>query len=206
MPPIRSFFHRNVSINGHETPFGATTIGGDAHLSLVEGADFLVWDRERGHQVLGSHPKYEYMFKVSEDVHEAPIYVPEQNKLYFSQLHPGNLWQYMVDLNVDPPTLKKYYSDPPVMTPNGGRYMNGMLLWGASGANRRMGGMSQEIGLRVVNLENNQSKTLINNYFGYYFNTIDDLAVHPQTGDIWFTDPRELAARLLPAPDSTELS
>jgi sugar lactone lactonase YvrE len=38
--------------------------------------------------------------------------------------------------------------------------------------------------------ETNKSVTLVNNYFGYYFNTIDDLAVHPRTGDIWFTDPR----------------
>lgn len=180
-------------------------MGNGTHLSQVESADFLVWDRERGHQVLGPNPKYEYMFKVSDDVHEAPIYVPKQNKLYFSQLHPGDLWQYMVDLNQDPPTLNKYYSDPPVMTPNAGRYCNGKLIWGASGANRPMNGTPQEIGLRSVDPETNQSKTLMNNYFGFYFNTIDDLAVHPQTGDIWFTDPRELFNSFCYLPTSTQI-
>jgi hypothetical protein len=29
----------------------------------------------------------------------------------------------------------------------------------------------------------------LNNYFGYYFNTIDDLFVHPN-GDVFFTDPQ----------------
>lgn len=98
----------------------------------------------------------------------------------------------MIDLNGDPPILQKYYSDPPVMTPNGGSYWNGKLLWGASGSNRPTHGTPQEIGLRIVDPSTNKPRTLLNNYFGLYFNTVDDVAVHPETGDIWFTGPREL--------------
>jgi sugar lactone lactonase YvrE len=35
----------------------------------------------------------------------------------------------------------------------------------------------------------NKTVTLLNNYFGYYFNTVDDLFVH-DNGDIFFTDPQ----------------
>jgi sugar lactone lactonase YvrE len=44
--------------------------------------------------------------------------------------------------------------------------------------------------LRTLDPETNKTVTLLNNYYGYYFNTVDDLAVHGKTGDIWFTDPR----------------
>ena len=31
---------------------------------------------------------------------------------------------------------------------------------------------------------------LLNNHFGYYFNSIDDITIHPVTKDIFFTDPQ----------------
>ena len=40
----------------------------------------------------------------------------------------------------------------------------------------------------VLDPETNKTEYLLNNYFGFYFNTMDDLFVHPN-GDIWFTDP-----------------
>jgi sugar lactone lactonase YvrE len=45
------------------------------------------------------------------------------------------------------------------------------------------------VGFRTMDPATNKTTTLLNNYFGSYFNTIDDLSVHPKTGDIWFTDP-----------------
>ncbi|KAH8425700.1 SMP-30/gluconolactonase/LRE family protein [Aspergillus melleus] len=131
------------------------------------------------------------MFAVSEAVHEAPVYVASQNKLYLSQLAPpaGYLPQLVVDLNQDPPTLSEFLSDPPVYAPNGGTFHNGKIIWGASGGNRSVGGGEQRVSLRTLDPETNKTTNLVNNYYGFYFNTIDDLAVHPRTGDIWFTDP-----------------
>ena len=135
------------------------------------------FDRERGLEILGPDPTYEYVFNVNPAVHEAPVYVPSQNKLYFSQLEPGFLPQLVVDLNQNPPTLSEYLSDPPVYAPNGGTFYRGMIYWGSSGGNASIGGTEQRPGIRILDSLTNKTTTLLNNYFGYYFNTIDDLFV-----------------------------
>lgn len=175
------------------TTFGDTTVSDGARLDSIKTADFIVYDRERGLDILGPTPNYEFVFRVNEAVHEAPVYVESQNKLYLSQLAPptGYLPQLVVDLNQDPPTLSEFLSDPPVYAPNGGTFHDGKIVWGASGGNRSIGGTEQRVSLRTLDPETGKTAMLVNNYFGYYFNTIDDVAVHPKTGDIWFTDPRE---------------
>ncbi|PYH40600.1 SMP-30/gluconolactonase/LRE family protein [Aspergillus saccharolyticus JOP 1030-1] len=184
-------FFRNVSTMDAVTTFGDTTVANGTKLNDIKSADFVVYNKEKGLEALGSNPSYEYVFAVNEAVHEAPVYVPAQNKLYLSQLAPpaGYLPQLVIDLNQDPPTLSEFLSDPPVYAPNGGTFHNGKIIWGASGGNNSIGGSEQRVGLRSLDPETNKTVSLVNNYFGYYFNTIDDVAVHPKTGDIWFTDP-----------------
>jgi hypothetical protein len=187
---MRYHFFRDVT-NATTNTLGDTTINGSV-LSDIKSADFVVYDRERGLQALGPNPSYEYVFAVSNAVHEAPVYVASQNKLYLSQLAPppGFLPQLVVDLNQNPPTLSEYLSDPPVYAPNGGTVYDGQIIWGASGGNTSIGGSEQRPSLRTLDPTTNKTTTLINNYYGYYFNTIDDLCVHRGTGDIFFTDPR----------------
>lgn len=186
-------FVRNVSTIDEATTFGETIAGNGTQMHPIKSADFLVFDKERGREILGSKPSYEFMFQVPAVVHEAPVYVPSQNKLYFSQLEPGFLSQLSVNLSESRPKLSKYASNPPVYAPNGGTFHHGKILWGASGGNRSIGGGEQRPSLRTVDLKTNKATTLLNNYFGFYFNTIDDLIAHPKTGDIWFTDPRSFS-------------
>ncbi|KAL8669677.1 MAG: hypothetical protein Q9168_005734 [Polycauliona sp. 1 TL-2023] len=178
-------FFRNTSDGTTPTTFGSTSVPNDTSFAFVDKADFLVFNEERAAEILGPSPSYDFIFAVSKAIHEAPVYAPAQNKLYFSQLAPppGYLPQLVVDLNQDPPTLSEYLSDPPVYAPNGGTFHNGLIYWGASGGNRSIGGMEQRVGLRTLDPLTNKSTTILNNYFGYYFNTIDDLFVHPN-GDI----------------------
>jgi len=185
-------FFRDVSNSTPDPEFGATCVPNDTSFAQVAKADFLVFDRQRGLELLGPKPSYQYVFHVSAAVHEAPVYVPAQNKLYLSQLAPpaGYLPQLVVDLNQNPPTLSEYLSNPPVYAPNGGTIHNGLIYWGASGGNNSIGGMEQRVSVRTLDPMTNKTTTLLNNYFGYYFNTIDDLVVH-SNGDVWFTDPRE---------------
>ena len=117
--------------------------------------------------------------------------MPDLNRIYLSQLAPptGFLPQLIVDLNSDPPTLSQFLSDPPVYAPNGGTFANGLVIWGASGGNNSIGGTEQRSGIRTLDPHTNKTVTLLNNYFGYYFNTVDDLRVD-SSGAIWFTDPQ----------------
>ena len=182
-------FIRVVS-NGTSMPdFKSTFVSNDSSFARISTADFLVFDRERGLEILGSNPTYEYIFNVNSAVHEAPVYVSSQNKLYLSQLEPGFLPQLVVDLNQNPPTLSEYLSDPPVYAPNGGTFHGGMVYWGSSGGNNSIGATEQRPGIRVLDPLTNKTTTLLNNYFGYYFNTIDDLFVSLFPSVLLFSRP-----------------
>ncbi len=63
------------------------------------------------------------------------------------------------------------------------------IYWGVSGGNLSIGGHESRPGIATLDPTTNRTTTLLNNYFGYYFNTVDDLAIDAK-GDIWFTDPQ----------------
>jgi hypothetical protein len=149
-------FFRQPSTNGsYEDTYASTSVPSDPSFSLVSSADFLVFDEQRGLELLGPQPSYEFMYQLSDGkvvrfkvsrqlyrtsrfltiivaaVHEAPVYSPITNKLYFSQLRgttspPGFLPQLVVNLNVEPPELGELISDPPIYAPNGGTIHNGL--------------------------------------------------------------------------------
>lgn len=79
-------FFRPAYKGASNPTFGSTSVPNDTSFALVNKSDFLVFDRERGLELLGPNPSYEFVFEVSEAVHEAPVYVAAQNKLYFSQV------------------------------------------------------------------------------------------------------------------------
>lgn len=110
-------FFRAPSHGTTDISFSQTSVPNDTSFSLVGKADFLIFDRQRGLEMLGSNPTYDKVFTVSDAVHEAPVYVPSLNRLYLSNLAPpaGVLKpQLIIDLNNNPPTLSDFFSDPPV--------------------------------------------------------------------------------------------
>ncbi|KAF2150540.1 calcium-dependent phosphotriesterase [Myriangium duriaei CBS 260.36] len=184
-------FFRNDSTTDTDVSFAQTSVNNDTSFAALANASFVVFDQKRGLDILGPSPTYDFMFSVPTSVHEAPVYVASQNKLYFSQLAPppGFVPQLVVDLNANPPTLSEFTSDPPVYAPNGGTFYNGKIIWGASGGNTSIAGGEQRAGLRTLDPTTNKTVTLTNNYYGYYFNTVDDLIVDGR-GHVWFTDPQ----------------
>ncbi|KAL3421316.1 hypothetical protein PVAG01_07760 [Phlyctema vagabunda] len=186
-------FYRQTSDGVYEDTYDSTDVPNDASFSLVQNASFLVFNERLGLEVLGANPTYDYMFAVDDAVHEAPVYSPVTNKLYFSKLRgtntpPGFVPQLVVNLDFDPPYLGELISDPPIYAPNGGTINNGTIYWAVSGGSDSIGGVETRPGIATLDPLTNKTTILLNNYFGYYFNTVDDLFVD-EKGDIWFTDP-----------------
>lgn len=166
------------------------TINDSSFASLVPSADFIIFDQQRALEILGDSPTYDFIFNVSDYYHEAPVYVPTQNKIYKSQLKPsGFLPLYAIDLNKDPVTLETLELNPPLYAPNDAQYVNGSIYWAVAGSNNSIGNppREQHSGIYKTDPATGDTICLLNNYFGYYFNGPNDLAVH-KNGDIWFTD------------------
>ena len=64
----------------HTYDFSDTTIAIDKSIHLLNDSDFIVFDWQRGLEVLGS-PNYELMGKDTAQL-EGTNYVPQQNKIY----------------------------------------------------------------------------------------------------------------------------
>ncbi|KXT13683.1 hypothetical protein AC579_8107 [Pseudocercospora musae] len=169
------FFREGSNSNASVGPlYRGTMVPSDPSFEMVAHADFAVFDEERAWDILGDNPTYDFMFVPS-------VFVPDLNKLYLSTLGrpTGTLPQLVVDLDADPPTLSEYLSDPPVYAPNGG----------TSGRNNSIGGTEQKPSIRTLDSKTNKTVTLLNNYYGYHFNCVDDLIVNHKDGSVWFTDP-----------------
>lgn len=170
--------------------YGQTVVPDDPSWALVTNADFVLFDQERGLEILGSAPTIQRSFiKLLNVIHEAPIYVPSLNKLFTTQDGPpGNLTNLEIDLNVDPPTVKAFETDPPVYQPTGGILHDNYIYWAVQGNNVSLdGGLQQRPGIVRVDPVTHKAEWLLNNYFGFFYGGLNDLTVDP-VGDIWFTD------------------
>ena len=177
-------FHRDILYTiGSNDYYSQTHVPGDTTFASVANASFLVWDQARGSEILGANPQVEFLFTIPAVGHEAPVYEPNLNLFFFSALQANTSWQYVVDLNVNPPTLSKRTSNPPINLPTGATFHDGLIY--TSGSSTTNGIFTA--GINALNASTGQATPILNNYFGYKFTTIDDLAFAPN-GDIWFTD------------------
>ena len=162
----------------------------DPSWKLVQNADFVVFDKKRGLEVLGATPKIQHKYlNVLSVIHEAPIFVPDLNLLFVTQDGPpGNLSNLKIDLNKDPPSIEAFVTVPPVYQPTGGILYDNMIYWALQGNNITLSnGVQQRPGVARVNPRTLEAEILFNNYYGFFFGGLNDLTVDP-FGDIWFTD------------------
>ena len=197
------FFRRPINNSfepSQDIAYENTAVSNDPSWQLAANADFLVFDRERGLELLGPSPKNEYRFTVENVFHDAPVYSPPTNELYFSQLAVGYLPQLVINLSNSPPTLSAKTASPPLYSASGGWFYNGLIYYCVGGGNKSVdtaSGYVSRPGVYTLNTTSGKSEVLLNNYFGYYFNSCDDITVDVK-GDVWFTDNGKMV-RLLSA-------
>ena len=170
--------------------YTGTIVTEDSSWTLVQEADFVIFDKDRGLEILGSAPKiWPRYLDVLNVIHEAPIYVPDLNKLFCTQDGPpGNLSNIVIDLNQDPPLVESFVTDPPVYQPTGGILHDNMIYWAVQGNNVSLAnGLQQRPGVVRVDPKTYKAEWLVNNFFGFYFGGLNDLTVD-SIGDVWFTD------------------
>ncbi|KAI2464694.1 hypothetical protein F4781DRAFT_412128 [Annulohypoxylon bovei var. microspora] len=174
------------------TAYTGATIPDDPSWSLVQQADFVLFDKKRGLKLLGSSPRiWRTIIPLLNVIHEAPVFIPGLNKLFVAQAGPpGNMSSLSIDLNTDPPSLSLFTTDPPVYQPNGGFYnpKDGMVYWAVHGNNASLpNGQRQHPGIVRLDPQTLKAEWLLNSYYGFDFAGPNDLTMDP-IGDIWFTD------------------
>ncbi|RYC92270.1 hypothetical protein BFJ63_vAg4925 [Fusarium oxysporum f. sp. narcissi] len=75
-------------------------------------------------------------------------------------------------------------SNPQVINPNGGTNYKGQIIFAGEGQGKKI-----PSALYLMNSEAPyNTTTLVNNFFGRQFNSLNDVSVNPRNGDIYFTD------------------
>ncbi|KAI9763173.1 MAG: hypothetical protein M1835_007910 [Candelina submexicana] len=116
--------------------YSGAIVNDDPFCASVSAADFVVFDQARGLELLGAAPRIERMFEVLNVIHEAPVYVPGQKKLYVAQHGPmGDQTSLVIDLSNEPSTMSGFETSPKTYQGNGGFFQGGSVYWAVMGQN-----------------------------------------------------------------------
>ena len=183
---IQGDFSRNP-LNGIDDTYTSTSIPNDPSFTLAKKAKFLIFDPLNATHILGPNPTLDFMFKLPDATHEGPVYVPDTNELYFQRVQTHYLSQLVVNLSATRPSLQERVADPPIYAATGGKYHNGEIIYVAMGGEACLEGHSFRPGIYALNVRTGKSRTLLNNYYGYYFTSLDDMDIDNK-GHIWVTN------------------
>ncbi|KAF3048048.1 hypothetical protein E8E12_008581 [Didymella heteroderae] len=165
---------------------------------------FHIYDEEF-YDVIGSNPSLTQIASSESDpiFHEAVTWYPKRDEVFFVQnagapaagtgLNKSSIIQKISladaekvrngTLKAAPVTIVNT-TNPQVINPNGGTNYKGNIIFAGEGQ-----GDNVPSALYVMNPEAPyNTTTLLNNYFGRQFNSLNDLVVSPKNGDLYFTD------------------
>ncbi|OAL38847.1 hypothetical protein AYO20_02053 [Fonsecaea nubica] len=166
---------------------------------------FHVYD-EAFLDIIGTNPTLTLIASTGSDplFHEAVVWYPPTDEIFFVQnagataagtgLNKSNIIQKIAlsqaaavsslrnaSGQVDVVTVN---ATPPVVNSNGATQYRGQLLFTGEGQ-----GNNTAPALYVLNPRSPYNTTvLVNNYFGRQWNSLNDVAVNPMNGDVYFTD------------------
>jgi gluconolactonase len=179
---------------------------------------FHIFDDEF-YDVIGENPSMTTIATSESDpiFHEAVTWHPERDEVFFVQnagapaagtgLNKSSIIQKISladaekvrngSLSAVPITVVNT-SNPQVINPNGGTNYKGNIIFVGEGQ-----GNNVPSAVYMMNPEPPyNTTTLINNYFGRQFNSLNDLVINPTNSDLYFTDTLRLPPRLPPiSPD-----
>ncbi|KNG48183.1 gluconolactonase [Stemphylium lycopersici] len=165
---------------------------------------FHIYDDEF-YDVIGEHPSLTTIATSESDpiFHEAVTWYPPTEEVFFVQnagapaagtgLNKSSIIQKISlsdaekvrngSLEAAPVTVVNT-SNPQVINPNGGTNWKGKIIFAGEGQGDRV-----PSALYVMDpLPPYNTTTLVNNYFGRQFSSLNDLVVSPRNGDLYFTD------------------
>lgn len=133
--------------------------------------------------VLVDRPQLELLEERSEKfAHEAGVYIKSNNTEWFTSNYQSgrSIEIYSIDC-----ATQNIQQQPLSCIPNanGACNHNDKVLWCAQGS------LTSPSALIATDPQTHESTTLLDNFHGRQFNSINDVVVHHPTGDIWFTDP-----------------
>lgn len=150
--------------------------------SMLQKPSFLVYD-PKFREVLGSSPEISLIQQRKDQfAHEAGLYIKSTGCEYFTAnfqtSDPVDL--YSVHCETNEITKLSY---PDVVNANGACNYQDKVLYCSQGDR------VTPSALVLVDPTTSKSEILIDNFHGREFNSINDVVIEHNTGDIWFTDP-----------------
>lgn len=137
--------------------------------------------------VIGPHPQFETIPNVR--AHEGPVYVREENALYFTTVPVTTNVPAFGDRNVEIGRLDVATGEVTTFLP-ASNMANGMTL----GSDGRLlvceqGSFTTAAQIGAISLRDKRHETIVDRWFALPFNSPNDVVVKKSDGTIWFTDP-----------------
>ncbi|KAI0202356.1 gluconolactonase [Astrocystis sublimbata] len=175
-------------------------------LASLKDKPFHVYDDEF-YDVIGTNPTLTLIANSGTDplFHEAVVWYPPTNEAFFVQnagaanagtgLNKSAIIQKISVAEAQAVSTRRNAtglvkidvvgSNPLVVNPNGAINYKGQILYAAEGQ-----GDDKPAELILMNPEEPYNTTvLLNNYYGRQFNSLNDMAIHPGSKELYFTDP-----------------
>ena len=151
--------------------------------SLRQHPSFYVYHQSFVDDVLGESPELRSIHKRDyQFAHEAGLYIRRTNSIYFTANFQTCNPIHLYAIHSDSHEIE-HLSYPDVYQANGACNYKDSILYCSQG------NLTTPSGLVLVDPVSKKTETLINNYHGREFSSVNDVVVHHETGDIWFTDP-----------------
>lgn len=143
---------------------------------------FLVHD-SAFRKLLGDEPSLELVEERKDKfAHEAGVYIKSTKKEYFTSNYQTG--KSIEIYSIDPATRKIELLDVPE-APNA----NGACNWQDKVLICSQGTLTTPSALVAYDPSTSKTEIIVNNFHGREFNSVNDVVIHHETGDIWFTDP-----------------